>query len=131
MTQWITLKRNAVESIILKKGYDFYTHSVIECDMYSYSWDKSNATGQASKFLTLETCGGSDLTAIHYQTLNKNDYLSIKQGLTAKGFKLTETEGDSGSMFNYYDNGKYIMMLSAGKDKSSYVTTYEISISKK
>jgi hypothetical protein len=101
-------------------------------DDVSFGTEYTKGLGKKTKYLTLYDKFFSKGKTLTYQTLDINEYLTIKEQAENAGFKIIDTYIlDNGYKYVDYSNSKYLFGTSSGKNSSSGNDCFDISISYK
>lgn len=120
------------DTYVTSKGFAFLKEKNDENrNGVTYALNISNLDkSKASKFITLYKRYFEKMYTINYQTLNRNEYLNIKNQIKALGFKLKKSDifndNDESSNHFVYIKGKAEISLFASSDsfEISYVVDY-------
>lgn len=96
---------NNLDTYLTKRGYVYQEgKSYGLTKSVSYALDYNIETGKAKKFLTKTNLDKDSLKSINisYQTLSRNEYLSIKSQIIKLGFKYKRSEISNSSQSFYY-----------------------------
>lgn len=122
--------------ILSRKGWEFHGSTKGDFDHYSsieFAYSKSDWSGDyASAWLTL-FIDGNQVEKVWYQA-PKNTFNTIKNSLTANGYKRTDNEIKDGDIITYYSGKLFNLKLTISTADNQFGgqdAVYRITISRK
>jgi hypothetical protein len=125
----LKLNQSQFETYCLRNQYELGKYWD---DDVSFGTEYSKGIGKKTKYITLYDKFYDKGKTLTYQTLDFNEYLTIKTQVENAGFKIIDTYIlDNGYKYVDYSNSKYLFGTSSGKNSSSGNDCFDISISYK
>lgn len=129
-----------VNQYLMNKGWEYYDSekgSSTKYNTITWSYNKSSYNDEANAWFYLYTFEGFP-SKINYSVFNKPSYTIIRNSLSAKGYKLTDSEIEDNEIISTYTNSKFILKITTQKrDKEDYsysnesITAYKFLLIKK
>ena len=129
-----------VNQYLMNKGWEYYDSEKGTSTKYNtitWSYNKSSYNDEAEAWFYLYTFEGLP-NKINYSVFNKPSYTLIQKSLSAKGYKLSDSEIEDNEIISTYTNSKFILKITTqkrDKEDNSYrnesITAYKFLLIKK
>jgi hypothetical protein len=98
-------------------------------DTYESGSEYVKGYGSNTKYLKLFDYFYKWGKTVQYQINNSNEYLSLKSGIINSGYKVFNTSVlENGYKYVDYSNSIYVISIATGKDPTSNLDFYEVSM---
>ena len=129
-----------VNQYLMNKGWEYYDSEKGTSTKYNtitWSYNKSSYNDEANAWFYLYTFEGLP-NKINYSVFNKPSYTVIQKSLSAKGYKLSDSEIEDNEIISTYTNSKFILKITTqkrDKEDNSYrnesITAYKFLLIKR